>query len=62
MKAHELAQELLNGPNLDVMFQENFGCALSVNCAFSRPINDCDEKMCGDAEDRLGDEVVILCN
>jgi hypothetical protein len=62
MKAHELAQKLLNGPNLDVMFQENCGCILSVDSAFSRPINDCDVEMCGDAEDRLGDEVVILCN
>jgi hypothetical protein len=62
MKAHELAQKLLSLPNLDVMFQENCGCILSVDNAFSRPINDCDEEMCGDAEGRLGDEVVILCN
>jgi hypothetical protein len=62
MKSHELAQKLLSGPNLDVMFQENCGCILEVYSVFSRPINDYDEEMCGDAEGRLGDEVVILCN
>jgi hypothetical protein len=62
MKAHDLAQKLLNGPNLDVMFEENCGCILSVNSVFSRPIDESDEEMCGDAEGRLGDEVVILCN
>jgi hypothetical protein len=62
MKAHELAQKLLNGPNLDVMFEENCGCILAVDYVFSRPINDYDVEMCGDVEGRLGDEVVILCN
>jgi len=62
MKAHELAQKLLNGPNLDVMFEENCGFVLSVNSTHSRPIDECDVEMCGDAEDRLGEEVVILCN
>lgn len=62
MKAHELAQKLLNGPNLDVMFQENCGCVLLVDGVFSRPIDESDEEMCGDAEGRVGDEVVILCN
>ena len=62
MKAHDLAQKLLNGPNLDVMFEENCGCIMSVNSVFSRPIGESDEEMCGDAEGRLGDEVVILCN
>ena len=62
MKAHELAQKLLNGPNLYVMFEENCGCVLLVYSVFSRPINECDEDMCCDAEGRLGEEVVILCN
>ena len=62
MKAHDLAQKLLNGPNLDVMFEENCGCVLLVDYTFSRPIDESDEEMCGDAEGRLGDEVVILCN
>jgi hypothetical protein len=60
MKAHELAQKLLNGPNLDVMFQENSGCLLEVSSTSSRPINECDEEMCGDAEGRLGEEIVVL--
>jgi hypothetical protein len=62
MKAHELAQKLLNGPNLDVMFQEHCGCLWLVNSAYSRPLCEFDEDMCGDAEGRLGDEVVILGN
>jgi hypothetical protein len=62
MNAHELAKKLLEGPNLPVMFQENCGCLLEVSNPFSRPINECDEEMCGDAEGRLGEEVVILCS
>lgn len=62
MKSHELAQKLLNGPNRDVMFRENCGCVLLVDSAFSHTIDEFDEEMCGDAEDRLGDEVVILCH
>lgn len=61
MKAHELATRLLSGPNLPVMFEENCGCLLEVSGVFSRPINESDEEMCGDAEGRLGEEVVILC-
>jgi hypothetical protein len=60
MKAHELAAKLLNGPNLDVMFQEHSGCLLEVSSSSSRPINECDEEMCGDAEGRLGEEIVVL--
>ena len=62
MTSHELAQKLLKLPNLDVMVQETCGCLLGVSSTFSREINESDEEMCGDAEGRLGDEVVILCN
>jgi hypothetical protein len=60
MKAHELAQKLLNGPDLDVVFQENSGCLLEVSTTSSRLINECDEEMCGYAEGRLDEEIVVL--
>jgi hypothetical protein len=60
MKAHDLAQKLLNGPNLPVMFEVNCGSLWEVSNPFSRPINECDEEMCADAEGLLGEEVVIL--
>jgi hypothetical protein len=60
MTSHELAQELLKLPNLDVLVQETCGCLLRVSSTFSREINDYDEEMCGDAEGRLGEEVVVI--
>lgn len=62
MKAHELAQKLLNGPNLDVMFEESSGCLLEIHNAFDSTISESHEEMCGDAEGRLGDQIVILVN
>ena len=62
MKAHELAQKLLNGPNLDVMFEESSGCLLEIHSAFDRAITEYHEEMCGDAEGRLGEQIVILVN
>lgn len=61
MKAHELAAELLNGPNLPVMFEESCGCLWEVSDPFCSTVNEGNEEMCGDAEGRLGEEVVKLC-
>jgi hypothetical protein len=61
MKAHELAAELLNGPNLPVMFEESCGCLWEVSNPFCSTVNEGNEEMCGDAEGRLGEEVVKLC-
>jgi len=60
MTSHQLTQEHLKLPNLDVLVQEPCGCPLSVSSTFSREINDYDEEMCGDAEGRLGEEVVVI--
>jgi hypothetical protein len=60
MTSHELAQKLLKLPNLDVMVQETYGCLLGVSSTFSREINESDEEMCGDAEGRVGEEIVVI--
>ncbi len=61
MKAHELAQKLLSGPNLDVMVGDDYGDMLSVNSVSSYFFDEEDVVRFGE-EGRLGDEVVILCN
>ncbi len=60
MTSHELAQRLLKLPNLDVMVQETCGCLLEVSSTFYREIDEFDEEMCGDAEGRVGEEVIVI--
>jgi len=62
MKAHELAQELLNGPNLEVMFEETSECVRLVNSTETTSINSMESYINFGNLSRLGDEVVILCN
>jgi hypothetical protein len=62
MKAHELAQRLLNGPNLDVMMGDDYGDMLEVNSISSYFFDEEDEERSHYAEGRVGDEVVMLCN
>jgi hypothetical protein len=57
MKAHELAQKLLNGPNLDVMIEDNPGILYTPSSPFKGVI---DETNDGEAEDRIGEEVVKI--
>jgi hypothetical protein len=61
MKAHELAQKLLNGPNLDVMFEETSELRL-INSTATSSINSMESYVNFGNLSRLGDEVVILCN
>jgi hypothetical protein len=61
MKAHELAQKLLNGPNLDVMFEETSELRL-INSTATSSINSMESYINFGNLSRLGDEVVILCN
>jgi hypothetical protein len=42
------------------MVQETCGCLLGVSGTFSREINESDEEMCGDAEGRVGEEIVVI--
>ena len=63
MKAHELAAKLLKGPNLEVMFKEKSGILMDVSSnPFTRIVDESDAEMTADAEERLGEEVVILSN
>jgi hypothetical protein len=61
MKAHDLAQKLLNGPNLDVMFEETSELRL-INSTATSSINSMESYVNFGNLSRLGDEVVILCN
>jgi hypothetical protein len=61
MKAHDLAQKLLNGPNLDVMFEETSELRL-INSTATSSINSMESYINFGNLSRLGDEVVILCN
>ena len=57
MKAHELAQKLLSLPNLDVMIEDNPGILYTPSSPFENVI---DETNDGEAEDRIGEEVVKI--
>ena len=62
MKAHELAQKLLDGPNLFVMFEPSgSGTVLSnVEDHKLRTIDEEDTYVCVAAKDLLGETVVVL--
>ena len=57
MKAHELAKKLLSLPNLDVMIEGNPGILYTPSSPFRGVI---DETNGGEAEDRIGEEVVKI--
>lgn len=62
MKAHELAQKLLDGPNLDVMF-EPFGSGTVLSNVEEYKLRTLDEEdtyVCVAAKDLLGETVVVL--
>ena len=60
MTAHELAHKLLQQPDLMVMLEENCGYLLEFGSVFVRTINQQDEDLCGAAEGRVGETVVIV--
>ena len=60
MKAHELAQKLLNGPNLDVMIVENWGGLSDIGFCFTSEITQQNADDCGDCEGRVGESIIKL--
>jgi hypothetical protein len=59
MKAHELAQKLLNGPDLDVMIRDTLG-PVDLSSCYEYQISNDDEDNCGDCEGRVGETVIAL--
>jgi len=59
MKAHELAQKLLNGPNLEVMICDSVG-PVDLSSCYEYVISEDDEDNCGDCEGRVGQTVITL--
>jgi hypothetical protein len=57
MKAHDLAKKLLSLPNLDVMIEDNPGILYTPSSPFEGVIDETNE---GEAEDRIGEEVVKI--
>ena len=60
MKAHELAQELLKGPNLEVMFYENWGGLSDVDRCLISEITEQQADDCGNCEGRVGESIFML--
>jgi hypothetical protein len=60
MKAHELALKLLNGPNLDVMIEEDWGGLSDVNCCITSEITQGQAEDCGNCECRWGESIIKL--
>jgi hypothetical protein len=59
MKAHELAQELLQLPNLEIMFVDSIG-PMELGSAQESEITEQDAEDCGDCEDRVGEKYIAL--
>ena len=60
MKAHELAHELLNGPDLEVMFYESWGGLVDVDCCLTSEITEQQADDCGNCEGRVGESIISL--
>jgi hypothetical protein len=60
VKAHELAKKLLAGPDLEVMFYENWGGLTDVDCCSTSEITEQQADDCGNCEGRVGESVVRL--
>lgn len=60
MKAHEIAQKLLNGPNLDVMIEGDWGDLSDVDCCTISKITHEHAEYCGNCEGRVGESIIKL--
>ena len=60
MKAHELAQKLLSGLNLDVMIEEDWGGLSDVDYCITSKISHVQAEYCGDCEGRVGESIIKL--
>jgi hypothetical protein len=61
MKAHELAQVLLTGPNVEVVFSDSIG-PIDIESCFESKITENDADNCGNCERRVGEAVIALSN
>ena len=60
MKAHEFAQHLLDGPNLDLFGQDSLGPVEIDSCPWVYEIMQEDEDNCGSCDGRVGEKVIIF--
>jgi hypothetical protein len=60
MKAHELAKKLLAGPDLEVMFSENWGGLAAIDSCSTSKITEPQAEACGNCEGRVGESIVRL--
>ena len=59
MTTHELAQKLLNLPDIHVMFKDSIG-PREIGSIYSYTVSHDDAEMNGDCEDIVGEEVIVI--